>query len=55
MGDTAYGKGVDVWAAGCMFYEIFTGQPLFPGESDLDQLQHVISRFQILPSFSCDL
>ncbi len=31
VGDTEYGKGVDVWAAGCMFAEISNGQPLFPG------------------------
>lgn len=42
VGDTAYGKGVDVWAAGCMFAEIATGQPLFPGDSDLDQIHHIM-------------
>ena len=38
VGDTSYGKGVDVWAIGCMFAEITNGLPLFPGESDIDQL-----------------
>ena len=38
VGDQKYGRGVDVWAIGCMFVEIATGQPLFPGESDVDQL-----------------
>nr|CCM18395.1 mitogen-activated protein kinase,putative,kinase, putative [Leishmania guyanensis] len=38
VGDVAYGKPVDVWALGCMFAELSDGQPLFPGESDLDQL-----------------
>ncbi|KAG5496393.1 hypothetical protein JKF63_02695 [Porcisia hertigi] len=38
VGDVAYGKPVDVWAIGCMFAELSDGQPLFPGESDLDQL-----------------
>ncbi|KAG5471157.1 hypothetical protein CUR178_02468 [Leishmania enriettii] len=38
VGDVAYGKPVDVWALGCMFAELCDGQPLFPGESDLDQL-----------------
>jgi cyclin-dependent kinase-like len=29
---------VDVWAIGCMLAEIHTGLPLFPGESDIDQV-----------------
>ena len=42
VGDVEYGKGVDVWAVGCIFSEISTGQPLFPGESDYDQLAHIL-------------
>ena len=38
VGDQVYGPGVDIWAIGCMFAEMWTGQPLFPGESDVDQL-----------------
>ncbi len=38
VGDCAYGKAVDIWAVGCMFAEITTGQPLFPGDSDIDQV-----------------
>ncbi len=37
MGDT-YGPGVDVWALGCLLVELTTGQPLFPGKSNADQL-----------------
>ncbi|OQR81823.1 cyclin-dependent kinase-like [Thraustotheca clavata] len=42
VGDVSYGKAVDVWAVGCMFAEITTGLPLFPGDSDIDQLYHII-------------
>ncbi|RLN65452.1 hypothetical protein BBJ29_001155, partial [Phytophthora kernoviae] len=42
VGDVSYGKGVDVWSIGCMFAEIATGLPLFPGDSDIDQLYHII-------------
>eukprot|EP00756_Hemistasia_phaeocysticola_P020495 Hpha_TRINITY_DN15720_c0_g7::TRINITY_DN15720_c0_g7_i1::g.39758::m.39758/K08824/CDKL; cyclin-dependent kinase-like len=45
VGDTEYGKAVDVWAIGCMVAEIATGIPLFPGESDIDQLFHIIRCF----------
>eukprot|EP00232_Nephroselmis_pyriformis_P024027 CAMPEP_0182866016 /NCGR_PEP_ID=MMETSP0034_2-20130328/7988_1 /TAXON_ID=156128 /ORGANISM="Nephroselmis pyriformis, Strain CCMP717" /LENGTH=462 /DNA_ID=CAMNT_0024998339 /DNA_START=151 /DNA_END=1536 /DNA_ORIENTATION=+ len=42
VGDTQYGKGVDTWAIGCMVVEIYTGAPLFPGDSDVDQLWLII-------------
>lgn len=42
VGDVEYGKGVDIWAVGCIFAEISNGMPLFPGESDLDQLSHIM-------------
>ncbi|CAG7732341.1 unnamed protein product, partial [Allacma fusca] len=38
VGDVAYGKEVDIWAVGCLFAEMMTGEPLFPGDSDIDQL-----------------
>lgn len=31
-------REVDIWATGCLFAEMRTGDPLFPGESDIDQL-----------------
>ncbi|KAI8621016.1 kinase-like domain-containing protein [Chytriomyces sp. MP71] len=42
VGDTEYGKAVDVWATGCIFAEILTGQPLFPGDTDIDQLYRIM-------------
>lgn len=45
VGDVEYGKGVDIWAVGCIFAEISNGMPLFPGESDLDQLAHIMRCF----------
>lgn len=38
IGDTQYGREVDIWAIGCLYAEMLTGDPLFPGESDIDQL-----------------
>jgi cyclin-dependent kinase-like len=43
VGDTVYGPPVDIWAIGCVFAELFTGQPLWPGRSDVDQL-YLISK-----------
>ncbi|XP_070711270.1 cyclin-dependent kinase-like 4 [Pempheris klunzingeri] len=45
VGDTKYGKAVDVWAVGCLLLEMLTGQPLFPGDSDLDQIYHIVRCF----------
>lgn len=45
IGDTAYGKPVDMWAIGCLMAEISNGLPLFPGESDVDQLFQIIKCF----------
>lgn len=33
-----YAKEVDMWAIGCIMGEITDGDPLFPGESEIDQL-----------------
>ena len=35
---TSYDKSVDCWAIGCIMGELVDGQPLFPGESEIDQL-----------------
>ena len=36
-----YGPKMDIWALGCCFYEIFTLHPLFPGNSEIDQLDQI--------------
>ncbi|XP_005095371.1 cyclin-dependent kinase-like 2 isoform X2 [Aplysia californica] len=45
VGDTKYGRAVDIWAVGCLLSEMLTGEPLFPGDSDIDQLYHIIRCF----------
>lgn len=42
VGDTQYGPSVDIWATGCVCAELFTGQPLWPGKSDMDQLHMIV-------------
>lgn len=41
-----YDFGVDLWAAGCIIAELFTFCPLFPGQSDIEQLWQVKIIFQ---------
>ncbi|XP_077285650.1 cyclin-dependent kinase-like 1 [Arctopsyche grandis] len=38
VGDTMYSTPVDVWAIGCVFAELISGEALWPGKSDMDQL-----------------
>lgn len=38
MGDTQYGPPVDIFAIGCVAAEMITGEALWPGRSDVDQL-----------------
>ncbi|KAH0927820.1 hypothetical protein HID58_020076 [Brassica napus] len=41
-GATEYTTAIDVWSAGCVMAELLLGQPLFPGESGVDQLVEII-------------
>jgi glycogen synthase kinase 3 beta len=41
-GATNYTPAIDVWSVGCVMAELFLGQPLFPGESGVDQLVEII-------------
>ncbi|KAK6920185.1 Protein kinase domain [Dillenia turbinata] len=41
-GATEYTTAIDLWSAGCVLAELMLGQPLFPGESGVDQLVEII-------------
>ncbi|KAJ2147059.1 glycogen synthase kinase 3 [Coemansia sp. RSA 564] len=41
-GATEYTGKIDIWSAGCVMAELMLGQPLFPGESGIDQLVEII-------------
>ncbi len=43
LGATHYGTAVDMWAYGCLVPELYTGRPLFPGTSELNQLVTICS------------
>ncbi|XP_072360258.1 cyclin-dependent kinase-like 4 isoform X3 [Scyliorhinus torazame] len=42
VGDTQYGAAVDIWAVGTVFAELVSGQALWPGKSDVDQIYLII-------------
>jgi serine/threonine protein kinase len=41
-GATNYTTAIDIWSAGCVLGELLNSQPLFPGESSVDQLVEII-------------
>jgi len=45
LGANRYSGAVDVWSVGCIFAEMVTGHPLFPGKgADIDQLFRIFQR-----------
>jgi cyclin-dependent kinase 12/13 len=42
LGSTSYGSSADMWGVGCIFYELLTGYPAFPGKDDEHQLQVIL-------------
>lgn len=49
VGKTDYNTAVDVWAVGCVFAELTTKEPLFPGKTDADQLSRIVACCGALP------
>ena len=46
-----YNEKIDIWAFGCIVYELYNFNPIFPGESELDQLEK-ITKILGTPSFN---
>ncbi|KAK9269195.1 hypothetical protein L1049_000964 [Liquidambar formosana] len=42
-GSTIYGLEIDLWSVGCIFAELLSLEPLFPGTSDIDQLSRIFN------------
>ncbi|KAJ5665356.1 Negative regulator of the PHO system [Penicillium maclennaniae] len=38
LGSRTYNTSIDIWSAGCIMAEMYTGRPLFPGTTNEDQL-----------------
>ncbi|KAL1916510.1 uncharacterized protein VTP21DRAFT_5701 [Calcarisporiella thermophila] len=45
LGAKEYSTAVDMWSVGCIFGELVNKEPLFPGKSEIDQLNKI---FQLL-------
>ncbi|XP_024007627.1 cyclin-dependent kinase G1 isoform X2 [Eutrema salsugineum] len=43
LGAKEYSTAVDMWSIGCIMAELLSQKPLFPGKSELDQLQKIFA------------
>ncbi|XP_040566299.1 cyclin-dependent kinase 5 homolog isoform X2 [Lepeophtheirus salmonis] len=41
LGSTEYSTPIDMWGVGCIFYEMASGRPLFPGSTVEDELRRI--------------
>ncbi|KAJ3295144.1 negative regulator of the PHO system [Borealophlyctis nickersoniae] len=41
LGSRNYSTSIDMWSAGCIMAEMYSGKPLFPGKTNEDQLQKI--------------
>lgn len=41
LGSRTYNTSIDIWSAGCIMAEMYTGRPLFAGTTNDDQLQKI--------------
>ena len=47
LGSNKYDHSIDIWAAGCILFELLTKRPLFPGDSEglqLVEIQQIIGK-----------
>ena len=45
-----YTPKVDIWSLGCIVAELFTGEPLFPGNNEQELLEFMMEMLGIPPA-----
>ncbi|KAI7990325.1 putative serine/threonine-protein kinase [Camellia lanceoleosa] len=41
LGATEYGVTIDLWSAGCILAELFSGKPIMPGRTEVEQMHKI--------------
>jgi dual specificity tyrosine-phosphorylation-regulated kinase 1 len=49
-----YATSIDMWSLGCILAEMHTGEPLFSGSDQFDQMQKIVKLLGMLPSTMLD-
>jgi len=44
-----YSPAIDMWSLGCIMAELYIGYPLFPGESENDQMSRIMEMRDVPP------
>ena len=51
LGSTEYSTPIDMWGVGCIFYEMSSGRPLFPGSTVEDELHLIFKVNKLFTDF----
>lgn len=49
-----YSEKVDIWSLGCILSELYTGEPLFPGNNEQEQLEFIMEMCGMFPEGMID-
>lgn len=49
LGGRQYSTGVDMWSVGAIFAEMCTRKPLFPGDSEIDEIFKIFRYISLHP------
>ena len=49
--DLGYNYEIDMWSLGCILYELYKGEPLFPGVNEVEQIYLIMEKIGFPPKF----
>jgi serine/threonine protein kinase len=49
--DLGYNYEIDMWSLGCILYELYKGEPLFPGINEIEQIYLIMEKIGFPPKY----